>query len=338
MSNSPIASPGPNAAGSYSAAQSSPSLPTPTGTKALQQYTPASKPGKTPSSGPTAYLADPYAHLNAETKSKLDEELLAAENSFAPRFRAAEAIADPTERKLRLEGLQNSFSTRQSIVRKRYGVRLRQRRTKAEIDSERQRIAAWGDTPSAKRQRIDSGTDETPTWSRTQYPASPNPPVASSAPSPAMAPPVIGASPSSRLSVANMKSSGLGGAGATAAASDPTMVASQPDQAAAPRSPAPARSLSSMQRSGYRISTHSSRRSASPEQSPEPQDKQALHSAGPSTIDEKKQIPVQAQPRNGSAAEPLLLEDDSTSSDGSDEETPAHGHPQQIGSGTPHQN
>ena len=52
----------------------------------------------------------------------------------------------------RLEGLRNSFGTRQSIVRKKFGVRLRERRTKAEILAERERMGIGaGNTGSATK-------------------------------------------------------------------------------------------------------------------------------------------------------------------------------------------
>jgi len=70
----------------------------------------------------------------------MNEELGAAEAKFRPRFAEAEAIQDENERRVRIEGLRNSFGTKQSMIRKKYGVRLRERRTKAEIAAERERL------------------------------------------------------------------------------------------------------------------------------------------------------------------------------------------------------
>lgn len=70
----------------------------------------------------------------------MNEELQAAELKYAPRFAEAEQIADETARRARIEGLRNSFGTKQSMIRKKYGVRLRERRTKAEIQAERERM------------------------------------------------------------------------------------------------------------------------------------------------------------------------------------------------------
>jgi len=70
----------------------------------------------------------------------MNEELQGAEIKYAPRFAEAESIKDENERRARIEGLRNSFGTKQSMIRKKYGVRLRERRTKAEIAAERERM------------------------------------------------------------------------------------------------------------------------------------------------------------------------------------------------------
>lgn len=84
--------------------------------------------------------ADPYAHLSPEQLTALQRELSEAEITYGERMRQANMIPDEAERKQRLDGLGNSFSTKQSLIRKRYGVRLRVRRTKAEILNERDRM------------------------------------------------------------------------------------------------------------------------------------------------------------------------------------------------------
>jgi hypothetical protein len=70
----------------------------------------------------------------------MNEDLLAAEAKYAPRFAEAEAIPDENLRRVKIEGLRNSFGTKQSMIRKKFGVRLRERRTKAEITAERERL------------------------------------------------------------------------------------------------------------------------------------------------------------------------------------------------------
>lgn len=120
----------------------------------IPKSTPAStQPGATPSSSgggprkgtpglhtPGGAVADPYAHLSPEQLAAMQEELRLAELSYGERFRQANAIPDAAERKTRLDGLANSFGTKQSLIRKKYGVRLRMRRTKAEIQAERDRM------------------------------------------------------------------------------------------------------------------------------------------------------------------------------------------------------
>lgn len=75
-----------------------------------------------------------------EQKAALEEELRQAEESYGEKMREAEANPDPVERRSRLENLKNSFGTRQSGIRRKYGVRLRERRTRAEIEAERVRM------------------------------------------------------------------------------------------------------------------------------------------------------------------------------------------------------
>ncbi|KAJ4390915.1 hypothetical protein N0V93_004514 [Gnomoniopsis smithogilvyi] len=106
--------------------------------------TPAPKtasPAPTPASAGTPNrTGDPYAHLSPEQFAALQSELREAEAAFTERMRQANLIVDPAERKAKLDGLSNSFGTKQSLVRKKYGVRLRSRRTKAEIEEERERM------------------------------------------------------------------------------------------------------------------------------------------------------------------------------------------------------
>ncbi|KAL7629237.1 hypothetical protein AAE478_000757 [Parahypoxylon ruwenzoriense] len=251
----------------------------------------------TPSS--SAREQDPYAHLNQSTLDRLNEELRQAEISYTTRFKEAETIPDLDVRKVKLEGLQNSFSTKQSIIRKKYGVRLRNRRTKAEIDNERQRMG-WKhpspshteDMPSAKRQRTDDGP---------LRPSSQAPPPSSNVPE----------HKSNHLAVSDMKA-GLGGSSATAATTDPTL----PSSSAPSRPETPAEnSLSSYQRKGYRVSSHL----AQPNQV-SPTDT----TMGDSTIQ-----------RGGSASAPVIVDDDEDSTDtDSDGDIPASLPPRKT-SGTP---
>ena len=122
-------------------------IPTPRSTPASAQAVARASPsGGHPRKGtpglhnPDGAVADPYAHLSPEQLAAMQEELRLAELSYGERFRQANAIKDAAERKTRLDGLSNSFGTKQSLIRKKYGVRLRMRRTKAEIQAERDRM------------------------------------------------------------------------------------------------------------------------------------------------------------------------------------------------------
>ena len=88
----------------------------------------------------------------------MNEELRRAEEQFAPRFAEAEKIPDEKARKAKIEGLRNSFGTKQSIIRKKYGVRLRERRTKAEIIAERERIGLLKQEKERNKAQIASPT------------------------------------------------------------------------------------------------------------------------------------------------------------------------------------
>ncbi len=102
------------------------------------QHTPATAPSS--SARPSPIPGDPYGHLSPEQMENMNRELREAEEKFAVRFQEAEAIPDDDERRVKLDGLKNSFGTKQSMIRKKYGVRLRERRTKAEIAAEKERL------------------------------------------------------------------------------------------------------------------------------------------------------------------------------------------------------
>lgn len=96
-----------------------------------------------------AVPGDPYGHLTPEARSRMEAELKAAEESFSGRFREAEQMQDPAEAKTRLDSLKNSYNTKQSMIRKKFGVRLRERRTRAQIEEERQRMGLKGIYPTS---------------------------------------------------------------------------------------------------------------------------------------------------------------------------------------------
>lgn len=175
---------------------------------------------------------DPYAHLNPTTRAKMDEEMKEAEQKYAPRIKAAEALTDPKERRTQLTNLNNSFSTRQSGIRKKYGVRLRVRRTRAEIDAQNRRMGistAMGTTTSAAQSEADDSGPPPAKRQRADEPVIP------------------------RVATADI-SGGLSGTAATPAMTDPTRSFASPSQTRA-QQPSD-NNLSSLQQKGYRISSH----------------------------------------------------------------------------------
>lgn len=89
---------------------------------------------------PTKVSGTSYDHLEPHAREALVEDLRQAEILYGERIKQTEQIADPETRLARLEGLKNSFSTKQSMIRKKYGVRLRERRSKAQMEEERRQL------------------------------------------------------------------------------------------------------------------------------------------------------------------------------------------------------
>ncbi|ORY62339.1 uncharacterized protein BCR38DRAFT_486602 [Pseudomassariella vexata] len=269
--------------------------------------------------------ADPYGHLTSVTRARMEDDLKQAELTYAPRFAEAETIPDLAQRKARLDALQNSFSTKQSIIRKKYGVRLRQRRTRAEIEAERERMARGGGS-SNKRRRTDDYKSfaSNPAYlntSQQQQPASSTP----EKPNPA-----VDYSPSKHLSVSDMNSAGLGGSSATAATTDPTAPVQSDIR---PAADLPRNSLSSYQRSGYRISTHGRR---STQQSPASVSSDSTAGDQADQEGQARHDQANKEQRRGSVAAPMLLDDSNSDSDSdSDAEIPATLPSGRKASGTP---
>ncbi|KAI0533577.1 hypothetical protein GGR58DRAFT_108683 [Xylaria digitata] len=242
------------------------------------------QPDPIPIETPSPSQDDPYRHLTPQRRAELEEELRQAELSYVPRFKEAEEMADPMARRAKFDSLQNTFSTKQSMIRKKYGVRLRVRRTRAEIDEERSRIglkhgtSATAETPSAKRQRSDDGSNNLGQSyvSRSPQARTPNPPT-------------------NHLPVSQMNNSGLGGSTATAATTDPTASVA-PNQLPSTDEQPPSNTLLSLQRKGYRVSSHVG---------------QATQPDSGSTIQ-----------RTGSSSTPVVLDDSSDGTD-TDEDIPS---------------
>lgn len=287
--NSPMQSMPPSATPKTAppASQAVPAASTPQPTHQVSLYRSSPGQASTPLSGQKISSDDPYSHLKPATRVKLEEELRLAELSYRPRFQEVANIPDANERLKKQEGLQNSFSTKQSIIRKKYGVRLRQRRTKAEIDAERERVTGTTSVFSRKRQRADSDTPSGPL------------------------PKTMDATSTPPLSIGDMNSAGLGGSGATVATADPT-VEQTPSRHAVPRN-----SLASYQRNGYRVNTHVPVGSRPP----------SSHLQDVPMADTRTEVESRTQspdPKTGATADPIVLDVSSSESESdADEDIPA---------------
>ncbi|KAF0643636.1 hypothetical protein FPSE5266_01480 [Fusarium pseudograminearum] len=91
------------------------------------------------SSQPSSTQRDPYAHLTPDKYREFNAIMKTAEEKYGGLMREA-ALLDEPERSKRLAGLKNSYNTKQSTTRKKFGIRLRERRTREEIEAEENRL------------------------------------------------------------------------------------------------------------------------------------------------------------------------------------------------------
>ncbi|KAF5967456.1 hypothetical protein FBULB1_11205 [Fusarium bulbicola] len=153
---------------------------------------------------------DPYAHLSPEDLKRFNDIMKNAEEKYGGQMKEA-ALLDEPERSKKLASLKNSYNTKQSTTRKKFGIRLRERRTRGEIEAEEARLigtpsgtatppataASDGDIRSRKRARTDD--DQLPSSSATNRAQE---------------------SPQKRVPMSEM--GGLSGSSATAELTDPT--------------------------------------------------------------------------------------------------------------------
>lgn len=84
-----------------------------------------------------------------------------AEDHYGQLLAAANKIENEEEKATEMNRIKNTYATKQSLTRKKYGIRLRERRTKAEVEEERQRIMDKTENAN-KRARAGSGTPNVP--------------------------------------------------------------------------------------------------------------------------------------------------------------------------------
>ncbi|KYK58621.1 hypothetical protein DCS_05638 [Drechmeria coniospora] len=144
------------------------SNPTPPRTTPGQRSAATATPTPTPSTTTpqSAGAVDPYARLTPAQRAQLETEMQLAEAKFGCLMRNAMQLP-PDQRDGELAKLKNSYTSKQSMIRKKYGIRLRERRSKSQIDAEKSRLfgssatehqgSVEGRPPSAKRARLDGG-------------------------------------------------------------------------------------------------------------------------------------------------------------------------------------
>lgn len=172
-------------------------------------------------------MSNAYAHLSPEDRASFDAAMKQAEDKYSEEMKRALANPDfsRSDRELELAKLKNRFNTKQSITRKKYGIKLRERRPKHEIEAERSRILSSSTTwspsssynppqtpttgePASKRPRMSMGGQS----SGTGYGSDNYSPITSDLPR--------------RVTIGEM--GGLGNSAGTAEHVDPTASSSTP--------------------------------------------------------------------------------------------------------------
>ncbi|KAK1691061.1 hypothetical protein BDP55DRAFT_690789 [Colletotrichum godetiae] len=181
------------------------------------------------------------AHLTVHQIEALKGELQLAEEQFKMKIDAAQkAGGDPDELQKKLAGFKNSYACKQSTIRKKYGIKLRQRRNREEMEAERQRMGIPDGVPRTiptpskeghadKRARLNGEGDASTTQTSRNV------------------------TPIQTVAVTDM-ANGLNGSNATAATQDPTASMSQPPASAQPMASRPP--PSTYHQGNYRVEVH----------------------------------------------------------------------------------
>lgn len=168
-----------------------------------------------PSSTPSPSGNDPYAKLSAADRVKFDAEMRGVDEYYGNLMREASAKLPAGQREEELAKLKNRYNTKQSNTRKKYGIRLRERRANTDVDR------PWNSS-AAKRARVDEGLAGPQPVPSQPVPPQPVPPQpARPQPAPNQSPfPSVKESPRMRVPLSTM--GGLSASSATAELVDPT--------------------------------------------------------------------------------------------------------------------
>ncbi|UKZ92703.1 uncharacterized protein TrAFT101_007644 [Trichoderma asperellum] len=146
---------------------------------------------------------DPYAKLTPADRIKFEAEMKGVDDHYIALMKEASEKLPPGQREEELAKLKNRYNTKQSNTRKKYGIRLRERRANADVDR------SWN-TSAAKRARVDNG------------PAGPVQPVPINRQAEIVQPSFPSVKESPRMRVPLSKMGGLSASSATAELVDPT--------------------------------------------------------------------------------------------------------------------
>ncbi|TQV98472.1 hypothetical protein V2A60_007790 [Cordyceps javanica] len=109
---------------------------------------------------------DPYAHLEPNARLALEVALKRIEHQYAEGQKKAMHLP-PDLQRAELARLKNLYSNKTSTTRKKFGIRLRERRTRAEIEHERGRLLSSRlSTPASTGDRARSEMAESPLLTR----------------------------------------------------------------------------------------------------------------------------------------------------------------------------
>ncbi|KAH7274239.1 hypothetical protein B0J15DRAFT_589461 [Fusarium solani] len=167
-------------------------------------WTASPQPSQQPPSGTPG--RDPYAHLTEQKRIEFETKMREAEERYGKMMRDAMELPE-AERGIRLASLKNSYNTKMSTTRKKYGIRLRERRTKEQIAAEQARIMAPSSNSATPTRDSESRPNKRPRTDAEE-------PAATGGPNGQQE------SPRKRVPVSEM--GGLSGSQATAELTDPT--------------------------------------------------------------------------------------------------------------------
>lgn len=155
-----------------------------------------------PSLTPSPSGNDPYAKLSPADRLKFDAEMRGVDEYYGNLMGEASKLPSG-EREEELVKLKNRYNTKQSNTRKKYGIRLRERRSNADVHGSL-------NSSAAKRARTDNG------------PTGPTQPIPGDGRAASNQSPFPGVKESPRLRVPLSKMGGLSASSATAELVDPT--------------------------------------------------------------------------------------------------------------------